>query len=99
MTRLEPRSIDKHKLLVFACQNAVNAMTDSLRFTRNDGNLAAYQRIGQCGFAHVGSTDNGDKATAKRSTHLFSWETATGSDSCADLRARRAAEPLPGPKA
>src|SRR5690606_36709495 len=97
---LEAGGVDKDELLVFAGENAVYAVAGGLRLARDDGDLAADQGIGQGGLAHVGAAHEGNEAAAKRRAHLFSWETATGSDNCADLRAlpRRAA-PLPRPSA
>src|SRR5690606_34509992 len=94
VTRLESGRIDKHKLLVLARQYAVYAVPGSLGLARNNRDLAADERIGQGRLADVRASDHGDKATAKRSGHFFSWETATGRESWVDLRARALRWPL-----
>src|SRR5690606_33118918 len=84
--RLESRRIDKNELFMLARQHAMYAVPSGLGLARHNGNLAAYQRIGQRGFAHIGAPDDGDKAATKGICHLFSWETATGRESCVDFR-------------
>src|SRR3546814_3242064 len=83
-------------VLMFARQHAMYAVTRGLGLARHNGNLAAYQRIGQRGLAHIGAADDGDKAATEWICHLFSWETATGRESCVDFRARPEREPLAG---
>src|SRR5690606_6864151 len=97
--RLESRRIDKNELFMLARQHAMYAVPRGLGLARHNGNLAAYQRIGQRGFAHIGAPDDGDKAATKGICHLFSWETATGRESCVDFRARPERAPLAGTSA
>src|SRR5690606_20022944 len=97
---LEAGSVHEDELFVLARKDAMDAVAGGLRLARYDGDLAADQRVGQGGLAHVRAADDGDEAAAKRCAHLLSWVTATGSDSCADLRALpRPDAPLPNPNA
>src|SRR3546814_10826770 len=43
--------------------------------------------IGQCGFTDIGPPDNSDEPAMERFRHFLSCVTATGRESCADLRA------------
>src|SRR5690606_5469529 len=88
MTRLEARRVDEHELLVLPRQHAMDAMPRGLRFARHDGDLRADQGVGERRLADIGTADHGNEAGPERGiAHLTSWATATGSDSCAVLRA------------
>ena len=57
---VQSRRIQQNVLGVLPIHNAVDPVPGRLGLVGNDGDLFAHQRVGQAGFAHVGSSANGD---------------------------------------
>src|SRR5699024_6793216 len=62
---LQPRRLHHDDLGVGSVDQAADRVAPALRTRRGDGDLLPRQRVGQRGFAGVGSTDNADEPTAE----------------------------------
>ena len=60
---VETGGIHKDELGVFLGDDAADTVTGGLGFIGHDGDLLAYQVIGQSGFAHVGTTGDGNNGS------------------------------------
>src|SRR5690606_16879294 len=53
--------IDKDQLGIICCQNPLNSIAGRLRFVAHDGDFSPNHPVKKSGFAHIGTSDNGNK--------------------------------------
>ena len=58
---LKTGSVDEDELCLVLGEDAGDAVARGLRLARSDADFLPDQMVEQCGFAHIGASDDGDK--------------------------------------